>query len=79
MSDTQANLKDIQIANKAQNLAKEVVSRHDKLSSSPNREVIEKEMKSTFQNLHKQGKINIEKLLAKTKSQDHQRIATKEH
>lgn len=79
MSDTQAGLKNMHMENKAQSLAQEVVNRHDKLSTSPNREIIEKEMKQSFLNLQKQGKINIEKILAKTQSQSHEKVATKEH
>lgn len=79
MSDTQVSLKDIHLDNKAQSLAQEVINRHDKLSSSSNREVIEKEMKITFLNLQKQGKIDIEKLLAKTHSHNHEKQALKEH
>ena len=79
MSDTQASLKDINLGNKAESLAQEVVSRHDKLSSSPNREAIEKEMKRSFLDLQKQGKIDIQKLLAKTQSHEHEKLVQKEH
>jgi hypothetical protein len=79
MSDTQASLKNMHMENKAQSLAQEVINRHDKLSRSPNREIIEKEMKRSFLDLQKQGKINIEKLLAKTHSQSHEKLAIKEH